>query len=96
MTICDGMTPTDSRVSEDLQDVAELIEGTIALAIGIFSFPLTVMTHLGDPALSAQAQRPIQAHRAASTFAETMADWCEGSAEVRDLRASREPSPRGR
>ena len=57
MTICDGMTPTDPRVSEDPQDIAELIEGTISLAISIFSFPLVVMTHLGDPA-SAQAQDP--------------------------------------
>jgi hypothetical protein len=55
MTICDGSAPIDRWISED-QDLVELIEGTMKLAIIIFSFPRVVMTHLGGPAPSAQTE----------------------------------------
>jgi hypothetical protein len=56
MTRCDATTPTDPRSSEDQQDLAELIEGMIELAISIFSFPFDELTHLEAAAPSTQFQ----------------------------------------
>jgi hypothetical protein len=66
MTICNGTTSTDDWVIEDPQDVAELIAGAVALAISLFSFPLSGMTQLGERAPAAQAQYTVQADRTAS------------------------------
>jgi hypothetical protein len=56
MTMCEATTPTDPRISEDQQDLAELIEGTIELAISIFSFSFDAMTHLDEAAPSTPFQ----------------------------------------
>ena len=49
MTISSRMIPTDPSVSEEEdQDLAELIEATIELAVVTFSYPITVLTHLGE------------------------------------------------
>ena len=56
MTPCEATNPTDPRISEDQQDLAELIEEMIELAISIFSFSFDGMTHPDEAAPSTQVQ----------------------------------------